>query len=547
MNESQLRAAVEALEDKAAGRAFTQEERDQWNDLNSKVDEFDKRRERLRELAGNPRNHEAGASFRSLDGSGVRDEELPAHVRGSREAALRANERAEFLPEKSREHMERELRDDDDPEARLARYTVALADRDYLRAFARWMNDPVSGPHTWSPEERKAVRGVQWLSRSMNLGTGGAGGFLVPYELDPSILIASTGYQDPMRAISRVATTAYNEKRFVTSVGVTSHWYAEEAQVSDDSPALLQPAIICRKAMAWVPVSYELYEDSDIAQQIGNVFADSKSAEEARVFTLGNGTTEPKGVITAISAVGGSVIATGTNTVAVADAYNNQNALPPRWRSNAKFAANLSIINAFRQLPQATGLNYSIVNDDSSPPTMLGWQLRENSNMDGTLTVSAADYGLLSGDFQQYAIVDRVGTNIEFVPVIVGANQRPTGQRGFLMHWRVGADALIPDAFRLTNWSGNGSEETEAARGQTDGHGQARQERVPVVGWGHAGTRLPPACEAVPGVVRAGCRAAAACRSGAGEPESQPPGQPDGPERAWKALSARAAFFLRAP
>jgi hypothetical protein len=43
-----------------------------------------------------------------------------------------------------------------------------------------------------------------------------------------------------------------------------------------------------------VPVSFELCEDSDIATQIGNVFQDSKSAEEARVFTLGNGTTEPK-------------------------------------------------------------------------------------------------------------------------------------------------------------------------------------------------------------------------------------------------------------
>jgi len=29
----------------------------------------------------------------------------------------------------------------------------------------------------------------------------------------------------------------------------------------------------------------------------------------------------------------------------------------------------------------------------------------------------------------------------------------PTGQRGFVMHWRVGADVLIADAFRLSNFS----------------------------------------------------------------------------------------------
>src|SRR3954453_1273562 len=107
-----------------------------------------------------------------------------------------------------------------------------------------------------------------------------------------------------MRSVARVETTAYNTKKFVTSTGVTSHWYAEAAQVSDDAPALLQPSIDCQKAMAFVPVSFELYEDSSIAQQIGGVFADSKAAEEARVFTTGAGTTEPKGIITALVAAG---------------------------------------------------------------------------------------------------------------------------------------------------------------------------------------------------------------------------------------------------
>jgi HK97 family phage major capsid protein len=73
--------------------------------------------------------------------------------------------------------------------------------------------------------------------------------------------------------------------------------------------------------------------------------------------------------------------------------------------------------------------------------------------MDGMLTGSAADYLVVSGDFQQFAIVDRVGTSIEVVPQLVGANHRPTGQRGFLMHYRSGSDVLIQDAFRLSNFS----------------------------------------------------------------------------------------------
>ncbi len=109
--------------------------------------------------------------------------------------------------------------------------------------------------------------------------------------------------------------------------------------------------------------------------------------------------------------------------------------------------------NGFRQLPQATGLNYSIINDNTDPSQALGWDVYENSNMDGTLTGAAADYAVLSGDFRQYAIVDRVGTSIEMIPHLFGASQRPTAQRGFYMHWRVGADVLVPDAFRLSNYS----------------------------------------------------------------------------------------------
>src|SRR3954453_15770862 len=218
-----------------------------------------------------------------------------------------------------------------------------------------------------------------------------------------------------MRSVARVETTAYNTKKFVTSTGVTSHWYAEAAQVSDDAPALLQPSIDCQKAMAFVPVSFELYEDSSIAQQIGGVFADSKAAEEARVFTTGAGTTEPKGIITALVAAGGStVIATGTNVLAQADLYANQAALPPRWRPNAKWMMNLSILNGYRQLPQATGLNYSVINDGGPVPKALGWEIADNS-MDGTLNAAGAhDFLVLSGDFSNYAIVDRVGAEISF-------------------------------------------------------------------------------------------------------------------------------------
>ncbi len=202
-----------------------------------------------------------------------------------------------------------------------------------------------------------------------------------------------------------------------------------------------------------MPVSLELFEDSSIAQEIANLFADAKAVQESLGFTITQ-TGGPAGIITALVAAGGStVIATGTNVLAQGDLFANQAALPARWRANAKWMMNLSILNGYRQLPQATGLNYSIIDDTRTPPTALGWPIYENSSMDSTLTGAAADYLVLSGDFTQFAIVDRVGTSIEVVPHLFGANQRPTGQRGFYMHFRVGANVLVPDAFRLSNFS----------------------------------------------------------------------------------------------
>jgi HK97 family phage major capsid protein len=372
----------------------------------------------------------------------------------TRSRALWANEGADFLPPRGREHMERQIREDDDPNDLLSEYVVRLSDRQYFRAFSKVFNDPITGAQLWTPEERDAVRRVKALEqRSMTIGTGSAGGFLVPYELDPSIILTAS-YADPMREISRVVTTAYNEKRFVTSAGSTSSWDPEETEVSDDSPVLAQPTVVCKKAQTFIPVSIELYEDSDLVDQVGKVFADSKAAHESLSFTLtqSNG---PVGLISAIIAAGGaSVIATGTNALAAADVYNNIAQLPARWRGNAKWMLNMSILNGYRQLPKASTIQESLVDDAGPIPRMVGVPVYENSNMDGALNATAADYVLISGDFQQYVIVDRIGAFIELVPHLFGAAGRPKGQRGFYQHWRVGADALVPGAFVLTNYSG---------------------------------------------------------------------------------------------
>lgn len=146
------------------------------------------------------------------------------------------------------------------------------------------------------------------------------------------------------------------------------------------------------------------------------------------------------------------MLATGTNVVDEVDVYNNNAQLPARWRQGASWMCHQAILNLYRQQPKAAGLNESIVDDSQSPPRLLGRPVYENSNMDGALTAATADYSLLHGDFSQFVIQDRIRAVTEQVP-LYGATRRPTGQRGVLMHWRVGSDVLVPGAFVLTNHS----------------------------------------------------------------------------------------------
>jgi predicted phage gp36 major capsid-like protein len=48
-------------------------------------------------------------------------------------------------------------------------------------------------------------------------------------------------------------------------------------------------------------------------------------------------------------------------------------------------------------------------------------------------------------------IVDRIGNTLELIPNLVGANRRPTGQRGALLWFRTGSDSVVDNAFRLLN------------------------------------------------------------------------------------------------
>ncbi len=333
------------------------------------------------------------------------------------------------------------------------RWLAATGSRDYLGAFVKRVSNPVAGHTVWTDREAAAWReaaAVAAEQRAMGL-VDTQGGFLIPAALDPAILLSGDGSTNPIRQVARVVQTTSEIWRGVTSEGAEARWYSEAQEVSDDSPALAQPAVPNYRGSCWIPFSIKLEGDAaSFVGEIGKILADSVEQLQAAAFVNGSGNGEPTGFVSALTGTSDQVVVgAGSEAIVAADVYALQSALPPRFQASAAFAANLSTINTLRQAETSNGaLKFPSLHD--SPPMLAGKSVLEVSHMDTVdSAVTATNHPLVLGDWKQFLIGDRVGSMVELVPHLFGPNRRPTGQRGFFAWFRVGSDVLVRNAFRV--------------------------------------------------------------------------------------------------
>ncbi len=339
-------------------------------------------------------------------------------------------------------------------DASVAEHVLLTSNPDYVGAFDKHR---IGQEFLMTEDEKQAYVAVEDMKRALAISD--VAGVLAPAFIDPTIILSNTGTNNPFRRISRVVTTTTNTWNGVTSAGVTASWDAEAAAVSDDAPSFTQPTITCYKGMAFVPVSFEAFEDTpNLASEVARMFADAKDRLEGAAFATGTGSSQPFGVVAAVAATAGSRVAATTNdSYGLVDVYAVTNDLPARWEEDPSTAwvCNKAILNLTRQF--ATANNYHGFLVDLAPGStgrfgreMLGYPVYTSSDMDAALGTTNDDI-LILGAFDQYVIVDRIGASIEFIPNLFDTTSPtvPTGQRGWLMHWRVGADSILDDAFRV--------------------------------------------------------------------------------------------------
>jgi HK97 family phage major capsid protein/HK97 family phage prohead protease len=358
--------------------------------------------------------------------------------RGYRDGAMRAIERASFphpkmSPDVARAHIARLLDQRDDQEGRFAQRVLVTGSPVYERAFGKTLKgSPLSA------EEQRAL----------SLGSDPDGGFAVPFQLDPTVILASDGAINPLREISRVEQIVGKEWQGITTEGITASYGDEAEEATDDSPTLVQPVVQTLRAQAFVPFSVEIGQDWGALQgEMATLLSDAKDVLEADKFVNGTGpVTQPGGVVATLDNAS-KVETIGATAFAVGDLYGLEEALPPRFRTKARFLANRATYNRVRQFDTGGGAALWVRLLDGLGNELIGYPAHEASEMDaGTLV--GGDLIMLLGDFSKFLIVDRLGMSIELIPHLFGVAGRPTGQRGIYAIWRNSSVILVDNAFR---------------------------------------------------------------------------------------------------
>ena len=332
----------------------------------------------------------------------------------------------------------------------IARHMLMTGQDDYVDNFRAYLNDPMGEGQT--------------AMRALALGTASAG-FLLPYVLDPTIVLTNSGSTNPYRRIAEVKTTTTNAWHGANSAGVTSAWLDEAGTAAEVSTPIGAVNVYAKKAAAWIIGGFETMSDTNYAEQLPGMLSDEKDIREEAAFAVGTGantdnTGQPQGISTGLgtaqrilaSNVGtaGGVFG-GTAINPVNDVYNLNAGVGPRFRlsDSVGWVANITTINKIRALDVYGGGSFWANLGQGRPGLLLDKPISESPSLASPGTAGASAVCIF-GDWSKFYIVDRIGATMLFDPLIKASSaaNQPTGQQGWFFYWRVGSNLATTNAFR---------------------------------------------------------------------------------------------------
>ena len=186
-----------------------------------------------------------------------------------------------------REVMARMVDTEGDVDATIATHTLISSDPSYVAAFGEMVKHGNLAQLT--DGEVKAARRAKNLARAMSLTTT-AGGFLIPQQLDPNVILTSDGTVNGVRSHFRQVIATGNVWNGVATTEASWSVDGEAAEVSDDATTFANPQVNIYKIAGFIPISIEALEDeANVTEEIARILAMGKDSLESQLFVTGYG------------------------------------------------------------------------------------------------------------------------------------------------------------------------------------------------------------------------------------------------------------------
>lgn len=249
------------------------------------------------------------------------------------------------------------------------------------------------------------------IQNAQTVGSNTGGGYTVQREMWGSIVAAMRQFGG-MREVAQVITTGNgNPLDFVTTDATSEEGQllGENTQANaGDTTFGLASMGAYKFSSKVIAVSLELLQDSefDIEAYITELLGLRLGRAANRYFTVGTGSNEPQGIVTAAGA--GKVGTTGqTTSITYDDLVDLEHSVDPIYRGNALWMFHDNTLKKLKQLKDTTNRPIWLPGlTEKAPDSILGYGYQVNQHM---APMAANAKSMLFGDFKKYLIRDVLG------------------------------------------------------------------------------------------------------------------------------------------
>lgn len=288
--------------------------------------------------------------------------------------------------------------------------------------------------------------------RALTLAGGLAS--MVPVVMDPTIVETPRILDSPIGQLARRVTLTNGNRWYdaFRTTGTTARYSGApdkgEAKVVAEGALTTSNAWIdVHRVDAFLTASIEALQDvPGLEAALRSAIARAFVKLDAEKFMTGTGTNECFGFLTRLEGSASEVLTDAVGVFAAQDLLDLRYVEAPLDIRETGQWLHSDATTAAVRLFDSDGTRHHL---DLRESTVLGRPYTSTDRMStapGTTGESITAYG----DFNDYVIVDRLGTSLEFMEQVLDpATGFPTGQRGFVAYGRRGGDVVNLDSFRL--------------------------------------------------------------------------------------------------